>query len=153
MLTTTRRNRRTVPASRLLVAVVVAVPLLAAGTAWSAASVSSIIVNFKMSVNAKFERSIDNPDIREVRVAGTLQCKSTQTRPSSLTIKIGNRGQFVATSTRAVACKPLDPNTMRVGGSWSGDVVGKCNRTPAVAHVFVYDDRKGGGDVRLTLKA
>ena len=137
----------------LVVLAVAAVPLFATGMARTAVSSSDIIINFKMTMNARFERAIEDPEIREVRLGGTLQCKANARTPSTLTIKIGRIHQFLGSPTRSVACKPLNPNASRVGGSWSGEVVGKCNRKPAVARLFVSDDTRGGGDIRLTVKA
>jgi hypothetical protein len=116
------------------------------------ASSPAIIIQIKMSVNAKFERAIDNPDIKVVSLYGTLKCRANAPRPSYLTIKIGRAAVFTGDRVRGVTCKPLNPKASRVGGSWSGEVVGKCSRKPAVARVFVSDDTKGGGDVKVTLK-
>jgi hypothetical protein len=113
---------------------------------------AGIIVNFKMNLNARFERAIDNPDIKVVSVAGTLRCATNARRPSNLTIKVGRAAIFTGGGVRGVACKPLDPAKSRAGGSWSGEVVGKCSGKPAVARLLVADDMKGGGDVRIGLK-
>jgi hypothetical protein len=103
-------------------------------------------------VAARFERAIEDPDIREVTLGGTLSCRAKSPRPPSLVIKSGRYVQFLAGSVRGVTCKVTNPKASRVGGSWSGEVVGKCNRKPAVARVFVFDDRRGGGDIKVSLK-
>jgi hypothetical protein len=118
----------------------------------SSGSSPAIIVNFSMALNARFERAIDNPDIKVVSAYGTLQCQANAPRPSYLTIKVGRAGLFIGNRVRGVTCKPLNAAAPRAGGSWSGEVVGKCGRKPAVARVFVFDDTRGGGDVKVALR-
>jgi hypothetical protein len=106
----------------------------------------------KMTVNAKFYRAIDNPDIREVRLTGTVRCDARSAKTSYLTVKIGRAALFVGQFVRNVTCKYLKPTASRMGGSWGGEVVGTCGRKPAVVQLFVSDDTRGGGAVRLSVK-
>lgn len=105
----------------------------------------------KLLLSAQFGfRSIDDPNIRKIAVTGVLRCRVRSGRPSSLVIRL-NKARFTGVSTRRVACTLKRPKESRIGGSWSGEIVGACNGKPAAARVFVFDDARGGGDVRLVL--
>jgi hypothetical protein len=106
-----------------------------------------------MLVTARFAvRSIGDPNIRKVAMTGQLRCRSGGGRPSSLIVQLAG-ARFVGQSTRGVACTLKRPELNRSGGSWSGEIVGKCNGKPAIARVFAFDDTRGGGDVRLVVRS